>query len=488
MFKNRLKFCYFLMSIFGLAVALSVELTDNEAYYWSWSLQPSLSYFDHPPLLAWILWISTHIFGKNNFAVRIPSLLSFWTCSYLLVCWMKHFKIPWNTAISICISAPLFFIFSWLTLPDVLLLPLSLLTVYSLSQNRFTITGFCLGFAILSKWHAFLLIPGIVISIFLIKEPLLKRIKILSTILGTALIMQAPVILWNYQNDWVSFKYHLIKRHDGHWGSLLSLFGKSAGFLAGFIGIGGAVFVYVAYNYFKHRRQAKIDRDDITLLSFGLVPLIIFGLSASKGETRIYWAGFALFPFSIFFIRNLSEKTQQQMQKIAVISCLVLITILSTALFLPIGAYMRPIFASFKSYDLRMSPRGDFIGWKDWAKYKIGKFQGRGEKVLFLATNFRYASQLLWNSDLQFDQVSALSAVHQYSIWPRPKGVFSKIIIFGDNRTHVKEVKFNQVCETPLKSKHYYHVQLLSEPLKVIEDAECPNLRDFHSVTSSKNN
>ncbi len=36
-----------------LLLAVTTPLLPQEAYYWSWSLHPALSYFDHPPLVSW---------------------------------------------------------------------------------------------------------------------------------------------------------------------------------------------------------------------------------------------------------------------------------------------------------------------------------------------------------------------------------------------------------------------------------------------------
>ena len=38
------------------ALAFSgTELYSDEAYYWLWSLRPAAGYFDHPPLVAWLV-------------------------------------------------------------------------------------------------------------------------------------------------------------------------------------------------------------------------------------------------------------------------------------------------------------------------------------------------------------------------------------------------------------------------------------------------
>src|SRR5262245_43801128 len=38
-----------------LAVALGTDITFDEAYYWTWSRSLEWSYFDHPPLVAWLI-------------------------------------------------------------------------------------------------------------------------------------------------------------------------------------------------------------------------------------------------------------------------------------------------------------------------------------------------------------------------------------------------------------------------------------------------
>ena len=38
--------------------AAHVELSPDEAYYASWAARLDASYFDHPPLVAWLIWRS----------------------------------------------------------------------------------------------------------------------------------------------------------------------------------------------------------------------------------------------------------------------------------------------------------------------------------------------------------------------------------------------------------------------------------------------
>src|SRR4051794_17872960 len=38
-----------------LALALGTDITYDEAYYWTWSRALGLGYFDHPPMVAWLI-------------------------------------------------------------------------------------------------------------------------------------------------------------------------------------------------------------------------------------------------------------------------------------------------------------------------------------------------------------------------------------------------------------------------------------------------
>ena len=50
-----------------------LELSEDEAYQWLWSKHPALSYFSKPPMIAYIQWLGTHLWGDNEFGVRFFS-------------------------------------------------------------------------------------------------------------------------------------------------------------------------------------------------------------------------------------------------------------------------------------------------------------------------------------------------------------------------------------------------------------------------------
>lgn len=67
-----------------LVLAAFLPLVSDELYYWAWSKNLSLSYFDHPPMIAYWIRIGTALFGDGALGVRFVSVLSS-TLSLLLL-------------------------------------------------------------------------------------------------------------------------------------------------------------------------------------------------------------------------------------------------------------------------------------------------------------------------------------------------------------------------------------------------------------------
>jgi 4-amino-4-deoxy-L-arabinose transferase-like glycosyltransferase len=56
-------------------VAAMLPLSADEAYYWLWSKHLAAGYFDHPPMIAWLIRAGTSMFGDTPFGVRVMGLL-----------------------------------------------------------------------------------------------------------------------------------------------------------------------------------------------------------------------------------------------------------------------------------------------------------------------------------------------------------------------------------------------------------------------------
>src|SRR5579883_2982913 len=62
------------LTLVRLVMLATVRLANGEAYYAMWARFPSWSYYDHPPLVAWMTWLMTRA-SPSAFAVRLGPVL-----------------------------------------------------------------------------------------------------------------------------------------------------------------------------------------------------------------------------------------------------------------------------------------------------------------------------------------------------------------------------------------------------------------------------
>ncbi|PSJ16569.1 glycosyltransferase family 39 protein [Nitrosomonas supralitoralis] len=197
---------------FGLA-----QLIPDETYYWQYAQHMDLSFYDHPPAVAWLIWIGTSILGHNEFGIRIGSLFcGFMTMGYLYALAQNLYdKSTAMRTILLLAILPIGFTSGLLMIPDAPLMAAWAATLYYMEralvahQNSAWLgMGIAFGLGLLSKYSLGLL--GLAALVFVIIDPTARRWMkrphpYLTTLLS--LLIFSPVIIWNYQNDWISFAF-----------------------------------------------------------------------------------------------------------------------------------------------------------------------------------------------------------------------------------------------------------------------------------------
>ncbi len=72
------------ITLFRLFYIQIIELAPDEAYYWTWSKQLQWAYYDHPPLVAFIIWIFTRLGGDTELGVRLGWVIIGTSLTWLL--------------------------------------------------------------------------------------------------------------------------------------------------------------------------------------------------------------------------------------------------------------------------------------------------------------------------------------------------------------------------------------------------------------------
>jgi len=197
---------------FGLA-----QLIPDEAYYWQYAQHMDLSFYDHPPMVAWLIWLGTAILGHNEFGVRIGALLcGLVTMGYLYALAQNLYdKSTAMRTLLLLAILPLGFGSGLLITPDAPLVAAWAATLYYMERalvagqrTAWLGMGIAFGLGLLSKYSLGLL--GIAALVFVIIDPTARRWMkrphpYLAALLAALLF--SPVIIWNYQNDWASFAF-----------------------------------------------------------------------------------------------------------------------------------------------------------------------------------------------------------------------------------------------------------------------------------------
>ncbi|MBS1567108.1 MAG: glycosyltransferase family 39 protein [Bacteroidetes bacterium] len=274
-------------------------LMPQDAYYYFYSEHPALSYYDHPPAIAYCLKLFTTLFGKKVFVLKLAdfvittgSVFAFYTLAGRFL--SRHAV---QKALLLLLSTFMVTILSLISTPDtplILCWTVSLLALYKaiFEENRWywIWAGLAMGLAFDSKYTAVFLPVGTLLFLLLSRS---HRRLLLSPWPWLALLVFAvacsPVIIWNVENDFASFRFQSSSRaasiaHEGIDPlNFLGVLGHQSAILMPILFFTLCFSLYKAIRKYG-RRPAAMDAKQLFLLSFFL-PVFIGFLCISV----IYW-------------------------------------------------------------------------------------------------------------------------------------------------------------------------------------------------------
>jgi len=198
-----------------LWVGASVPLTEDEAYYRLWSLRPALGYFDHPPMIAWWIWLGRGIAGDDPLGVRLLPVLSTAATTWLTLDVARQAGFGERVAAQagVWLNATLLVGFAGeMAVPDepaTLFWMATLACAFRAQTGRrawWLGAGVAAGLACLSKYSALFLAPGLLIWLALTAEGR-RALRTPWPWLGAlaAGAVFAPNVAWNAAHGWMTF-------------------------------------------------------------------------------------------------------------------------------------------------------------------------------------------------------------------------------------------------------------------------------------------
>lgn len=383
----------------------AMGLMPQDAYYYFYGEHPALSYYDHPPAIAWLLKAFTAILGNKAYAVKLADSVTTLGTMIAFYHLSLHFLSRHRAANAFVVlfSTLMVTILSLVSTPDVPLMlfwTLSLLFLYRAvfleKKAYWLLAGVMMGLAFDSKYTAVFLPAGLLL--FLITSTHYRK-WLLSPWLWSALLLMmlasSPVIIWNIQHDMASFRFQSTGRAGGievRPLDVLGVIGHQAAILMPVLFFSLWVLLYKTI-------RRKLSGEHLFLLSFFLPLFLLFFLISPVYWVKINWMMPAYISGIIWVSTYLSMKYIRWQQVFALVVHL--------ALAIELVFYPVPV----NSDDV-------WLGWSEMAGSVKSLKKQYPEDFIFSADDYKtsavlnfymdemvYGQNILGRKALQFDYV-----------------------------------------------------------------------------------
>lgn len=347
--SKKIKRYILLLLAFSAAIravlAASFALGNDEVYYWTYALYPSLSYFDHPPMVAWLIrFFTANLTLNQEFFVRLASIVAGTLNTLLIFSLGRKLKdelTGWYAALLYTASVYGFIITGTFILPDTPqtvfwlaalrlmtdVLPDHLLTTGS--RRKMLLTGILLGAGMLSKYSTAFLWLGMMIFILVKNRRWLAAWQFYAANI-LILLLFAPVILWNADNSFISFSFHsqriALSEHLINFNSFVTELGGEMLYSNPV-----NVILFILALIAILRMPARRRNDGVRLLLWSGLPLIlVFWIVSLFRSTLPHWSGpgyMSLIPVTAFWLRSLHENLFPKAVKTSLAAAGVVLTV-----------------------------------------------------------------------------------------------------------------------------------------------------------------
>jgi len=280
--------------LFRIWLAAAAPVTADEAYFILWGRTPAIGYYDHPPMVGWLLAplaaLSEAAWLQRLPALLVPPLAALMVRAALLRWYAGSDARDAGTADLATLAVLLMPASVWnvLITTDA---PLALFSLASLlvfaraaqqdSGRLFLLAGFLLGLAFLSKYLAVLL--GLAYLAWAVSSK--KMVPLLAVLLG-ALPAGLLNLYWNYEACWCNVMFNAVNRHGGDrdgWSlATPALYAASLAYLA-------APLLWFAWRGRARLRHAWQRPAERALLLAWLVPFAILAALSPVKRIGLHW-------------------------------------------------------------------------------------------------------------------------------------------------------------------------------------------------------
>jgi len=399
--------------IVNIIQSILTEVISDEAYYFLYGKFLAWGYYDHPPMVALMIRLSSILFD-GNLGIRFMTV--FLQLGTLLLTWevieeSKYERSGVLYFFLISASMTMFTAYGFITTPDASLLFFTALFLYGYkgflekgSWAMVFILSISMAGLVYSKYQAVLVMGFVVLS----------NLKILKSwrfwIAGIlAIIILSPHIAWQVANDFPSFKFHLVERSEEFkWIFFLEYLPNQMVIFNPFI-LGAIIYVLIKYKFPDLFMRA------LFFLIIGFIGF--FWITSFRGHVEPHWTVACSGPIIILLVNYI--KNDEGLRKYVnyfIAPSLVLIVITRILLIT----------------DIPLMNKSDMNGKRE--KYEFIESVSKDLPVVFLSSFQGPSLFSFFTGKEAFPVSTLLTRQTQYDIWQFEKKYLNKPVFIVNTR------------------------------------------------------
>jgi hypothetical protein len=452
--KNHFKFFFAGWFLVNIIQAFFTELFHDEAYYWVYSQFFDWGYYDHPPMIAWMIKLGYAIF-PNELGVRLLSIILN-TVTILIIYDLTNKKNPF-LFYAIALSIAVAHLGGMITVPDIPLIFFTALWFwvyrrFTDNDSWFNTFLLALSAALLmySKYH------GILVILFTV----LSNIKLAATgkmyVAGLiGLLLFAPHLYWQWEHDFPSVQYHLYERN-----APVYKFSFTTEYILGQLALMGPLLGWLfLWMNFKYKSQILTEK----ALQFSVWGFLIFFLFSSlKGRVEANWTLPALVGLMVISYQYIDSHRQYVKWVYRLLPATLLLV-----LFARIILIVEIPFAG------KVAKHNEFHNNPEWVS-EVNSI-ARGEHVVFINSYQSPSKFWFYNQQLSYSLNTLNYRRNNYNFWTIEDSLIGKpAYVFGSN----KEAPFAGALQEKPDMGHYYTTDYFSFGRVQILLGRAPIVRD----------
>ena len=492
----RLGYAVIFLLLFARLVYIAsdtIQLSEDESYQWLWSKHLALSYYSKPPLIAYVQFLGTSLWGDNAFGVRFFSPVISAIMSLLM---LRFFAREVNARagfflLLILTAVPLMAVGSVLMTVDplsVLFWTAAMLAGWRAIQERATTrdwfwVGLWMGLGFLSKYTE--LFQWLCWAVFFVLwRPARKQLLCPGPYLALLvnLVCALPVLIWNWQHDWITVSHVAGDAQVGQTSRILT-----AEFLGTEFGLLNPIFfVGTAWAAIAFWRRSRHDPRLVYFFSMGAPLFLAYLLHSFHARVLANWIAPSVLPLFCLMVIYWDTRWRLGSEKVKAW----FLAALGLGLPLVLVAHNTDLIGKLigRPLPVKLDILHRARGWDDTAFAVDGArlaVASEGKPVFIIADHYGMAGQISFNLPAARAEVSGSPLVYcfskgfpenQFYFWP---GYDSRK---GENAIYVRELdrdhpeppppparlvaQFDSVTELGVTNVLYHHRYLL-RPLQL---------------------